>query len=118
MDAITLATTALSLVGPFLEKTGEGVARKVGEDIWNFIKSPFVKDGKLSSSSDVPVDIEILRDNLIERIEADENFKNDLLSTVKAGQQELIGNFQQNIENREKVEKQINIQSNSGNIQM
>lgn len=118
MDVITLATTALMLAKPFFEKTGEGVARKIGEDIWNLIKSPFVKNKQLSEDSEKPSNLETFKESLIEELKTNEEFKNILQSNVNTFQKQLNEGFQQNINNNDKVEKQINIQSNSGNIQM
>ena len=46
MEILTLATTALTLAKPFLEKIGEGTSRKIGEDIWNLIKKQFQRKEK------------------------------------------------------------------------
>ena len=38
MEPITIITTALALATPYLAKTGEKVAEKIGEDVWNMLK--------------------------------------------------------------------------------
>jgi hypothetical protein len=118
MDILTLATTAYVLAKPFLDKTGEGVARKVGEDIWNFIKLPFLKKGKQDIELSAITDQETFTKELEEQLKQDNGLASQLLELVTNSQNLLSGNFQQNINSYDKVEKQINIQTNSGNIQM
>lgn len=113
-----LALAAYNLAKPFLEKTGEGVARKVGEDIWNLIKKPFQDDGHSDIESLAITDETEFKTQLEQKLFSDENLKNELSTMVQKAEFELSGNFQQNINSYGDVEKQINIQTNSGNIQM
>lgn len=111
MDIITLATTALTLATPFIEKVGEGTARKVGEDIWNLLKKPFQKKEK---------NIEEMNQNdiqttLVELLEEDENFKNELENFV-VNAQTKIDNINQTINNNGNIDKQVNIGNVNGNI--
>ncbi len=111
MDIITLATTALTLATPFIEKIGEGTARKVGEDIWNLLKKPFQKKEK---------NIEEMNQNdiqttLVELLEEDENFKNELENFV-VNAQTKIDNINQTINNNGNIDKQVNIGNVNGNI--
>ena len=55
---------------------------------------------------------------LTEEIEKDNNFKIELQAAVDKGEKQLNAYYQQNIRNNGNIEKQINIQQNSGNIQM
>jgi len=118
MDILTLAATAYVLSKPFLEKTGEGVARKVGEDIWNLIKKPFIKKGTDNIEEVAISDQETFTKDLEQQLQQDETFAKELIDLVSHSQNLLSGNFQQNIISNGKVEKQINIQTNSGPIQM
>ena len=118
MDIFMLASTAYILAKPFLDKTGEGVARKVGEDIWNLIKTPFVKKGKENIEDLATTDQEAFTKELEQQLQQDEALARQLSELVSTSQNLLIGNFQQNINSYNKVEKQINIQTNTGSIQM
>ncbi|KQC02024.1 hypothetical protein [Pedobacter sp. Hv1] len=118
MDILTLASTALILAKPFLEKTQEGVARKVGEDIWNLIKMPFTKKGKDHTEDLAITDEEQFKKELEQHLHQDEEFAKQLSNLVNQSQNLLSGNFQQNINSYDKVEKQINIQTNTGSINM
>jgi len=119
MEPITLATTALALATPYLIKSGEAIAEKVGEEIWNVIKKPFQKGKSTISKLDINNSEEkkMLIESLIEVINNDPNYKTELESAIVSGERELKG-FQQNIYNEGQIEKQINIQNNTGNIQM
>lgn len=115
MEPVTILTTALALASPYLAKTGEKVAEKIGEDVWNMLKKPFKKKekDKLFPESPNKEQIDIIRDELLLKVQNNESFKNELLETIKEAK---ISLNQQNITNQGNVEKQINIQNNSGNI--
>ncbi len=118
MDITTLALTAYTLAQPFLSKTGEGIARKVGEDIWNLIKKPFIKKGVDDVTSYARNNEENFKLELQDEIANNPDFAKELSQQLVTAQSILSGNFQQSINNNEKVEKQINIQHNTGNINM
>lgn len=113
MDILTLATTALSLASPFLGKIGEGTSRKIGEDIWNLIKKPFGEKGKELDTKNS----EEVKDELINMLNENIEFKNELENFVNNVELEL-GTINQNIQNNSSIEKQINIGSNIGNINL
>lgn len=119
MELLTLATTALTLATPYLIKTGEKLAENVGEEIWNLIKKPFSSQSGelLINTPNSESDIEVLKNALLIKLTEDSAFAGNLKSLVEKGQAELNNNAQQII-NEGNIEKQINIQNNSGSIQM
>jgi hypothetical protein len=44
MDISMIASTAITLLGPYLVKSGEKIAEGIGKDIWELIKKPFKSD--------------------------------------------------------------------------
>jgi hypothetical protein len=119
MEPITLITTAIALASPYLLKTGESIAEGIGEDIWELIKKQFTKDKVDQLSIDLyKQDKDKLMSLLLEEISKDNNFKQELNIAVQKGQKDLNVYYQQNINNNGEIDKQINIQHNSGNIQM
>lgn len=118
MEPITLITTAISLATPYLLKTGESIAEGIGEDLWKLIKKPFTKNNETEFSIDINKQEE--KDNLVnlllEEIGKDNNFQRELEIAVEKGQKELNAYYQQNINNNGEIKKQVNIQSNSGDI--
>lgn len=115
MEIITLATTALTLIQPFINKIGEGVSRKVGEDIWNLIKKPFSKD-KIVDELKLLENPEIFKSDLVIKLNEDLSFQNELIALIEKSQNELASYNQQNIHNNGNIEKQVNIGSITGNI--
>lgn len=111
MEIITLATTALTLATPFIEKVGEGTARKVGEDIWNLIKKPFLKKNKNIEE----MSREDIQTTLVEILNEDEIFKSELENSV-VNAQTKIDNITQSINNNGNIDKQVNIGNVNGNI--
>lgn len=113
MDIITLATTALTLASPYIEKIGEGTARKIGEDIWNLLKKPFINKNKEIEN----MSKEEIQSTLVEVLNEDENFKNELEKYVVQAQTK-IDNLNQTITNNGNIEKQVNIGNVNGNISL
>lgn len=116
MEIVSLSALAISIATPFISKTAEGVARKVGEDIWSLIKAPFVKKGKEDIEQYAKNDPENFKRELECELENDDNFRICLQEKVDKATVELSGSFQQNINNTGTIEKQVNIQNNSGNL--
>ena len=118
MEPITLITTAIALATPYLLKTGESIAEGIGEDIWKLIKKPFTKDKETQFSIDINQKEE--KDKLVKlllgEIGKDDNFKLELETAVEKAQKDLNAYHQQNINNNGNIEKQVNIQTNSGDI--
>jgi len=113
METITLITTALALAKPFLEKIGEGTSRKIGEDIWNLIKKPFLTKGKDIEQ----LNGEELKIELAHTLAEDPNFKKELEEFITNAQSKIDA-INQNIQNNGNIEKQVNIGSNVGNISL
>lgn len=111
MEIITLATTALTLASPFIEKIGEGSAKKIGEDIWNLLKTPFVKKGKNIET----MNKEDIQSTLIEVLNEDLDLKNDLEKII-VNAQTKIDTLNQTINNNGSIEKQVNIGNVNGNV--
>lgn len=118
MEPITLITTAIAMATPYLVKAGESIAEGVGEDIWKLIKRPFTKDEESQFSIDINQEgqKDKLVNLLLKEVEKDNSFKRELEAAVAKGQNELNAYYQQNINNNGTIDKQINIQTNSGDI--
>lgn len=114
MDILTLATTALTLATPFLSKIGEGISRKVGEDIWTVIKKPFTKE----KSEELMVNQEELKKELIVKLNEDSNFEKELREQVEKSQNEILNYTQQIVNNNGNIEKQVNVGNVNGDINL
>lgn len=118
MELITLATSAVGLVMPYLVKTGEAIAEKVGEDIWSLVKSIFTSEEQNTIQTELisnPNNDEIIQ-LLVEKLNENSELRNQIEDAIIKGQNTLSNT--QTINNSGTVEKQINIGQNSGNIQM
>lgn len=118
MEIATLAVTAYTLLKPFIDKTGDGVAKKIGEDIWAVIKGSFSKSEEKTGEELVIIDENQFQLNLQTELRNNPQMATDLLTMVRNAEQTLSQNSQQNVNSYGKVEKQINIQNNTGDIQM
>ena len=111
MDILTLATTALKLLSPFIEKIGEASAKKVGEDLWNLIKVPFKKKDKDIQK----MDKDEIQSSLIDILNEDASFRSELENFV-TNAQVRIDNINQSIVNNGRIEKQVNVGNINGNV--
>ena len=118
MEVTSLVLLAYSLAQPFLEKTQEGIARKIGEDIWTLMKKPFEKKGIKQVDQYAQEQKEDFKKELESELNKNEAFKVELQDLIEKAQKSLSEISQQNLNNYGEVEKQINIQNNSGNISM
>ena len=119
MEPLTLVTTAVTLAIPFLIKTGEKIAERIGEDIWQLLKKPFTKNNDaLLIDINNPKEKDKLISLLLEEISNNADFKKEIEVSVDNAQKELNTYSQQSINNNGKIDRQINIQNNNGNIQM
>ena len=91
MEPITLITTALTLATPYLIKTGEKFAEGIGEDIWKWIKKPFTKEEEKTIISDFQMerDSDKLKAALLEKVNEDNNFKEELENAINKAQKDL-----------------------------
>jgi hypothetical protein len=118
MDIATLATAAFTLATPYIVKSGEALAESVGQEIWNVIKKPFTKNGKEITKEEFVKNKDAWKSEVIKELEANTELKIELEKLVQQAKMQLDGNFQQNVNSYGEVQKQINIQSNTGNITM
>ncbi len=99
MDAVTLVTTAIALASPFLLKSGEAMAEKIGEDLWNVIKKPFVKSGEAEVFSALdyskPENLEKLKGELALKLKMTKTTRLNWKRVQTA--QTQLNNYQQNI---------------------
>jgi len=116
MEPVTLVTAALSIVGPYLVKSGEGFAEKVGGDTWSWLKSK-LSDSEVAEVLNTNTDdkLEVLKKSLEKNILDSEIFKSELEDKVQIAAK-MVNN--QAIKNTGPIKKQINIQQNSGDIKM
>lgn len=119
MGLLLLAQTALTLATPFIIKSGEKIAENVGEEVWSFITKTFdsANDKLLIKQVEIDNDPKVLEIKLLEKIKEDSEFADKLKEIVENAQKNIKENAQQ-INNNAAIEKQINIQNNSGSIQM
>lgn len=110
-----MITTALTLASPYLIKAGGKIAENIGEDIWNLLKQPFTREETEELFQDSPSQkqLEVLKEALVKKVQDNEIFKKELTEKITESQTNLN---QQNINNNGQVDKQINIQTNSGDI--
>lgn len=114
MDPIVIAASVISILNPFLSKCGDKVAEKAGENLWNWLTNTFRKRTKHQQLPSLPDEdfLNKLNSFLIEQTSLDTNLKTAIEKELNTK------NIQQIIGNNGDIEKQINIQTNNGNIQM
>jgi hypothetical protein len=115
MDIITLASTAFTYALPYLVKSGEKISENLGQEVWDFIKKPFSKEG---------VDMTLLenqeefQDELLRELKEDSDFEMRLRDLVKTVEEKLNAGTEQNVNNYGNIEKQVNVGNVSGDINL
>lgn len=117
MDPISLATTAFTLISPFLTKAGEKISEKIGEDLWQIIKKPFVneKDKNIISDLASSDNLDHLKAEIVKKLQNDPQYLSQVKIGVENAQKEME-KYTQQINNNSPIEKQVNIGNNSGSI--
>ena len=90
-DWLIIATGAVTLMGAFISKIGDGFSQKIGEDIYEFLKRRYKKNKEASNiltsfSKNQNRYKHPLADIIKETIENDTEFANELLSLVEKAQ--------------------------------
>lgn len=114
MDPITLLTTAMTMLTPYIVKSGEKVAEEMGGDLWNWLKSKFATNKQLPKTVS-EADLNTVQLQLMSEISSNAEFAKALEAKIA----EIKNGCNQNamkVENNAIVQKQVNITNNSGNI--
>lgn len=114
MDPITLITTAMTMLSPYIVKSGEKMSEEMGASLWNWLKSKFATK-KLLPETVSKADLNTVQLQLMSEISSDSEFAKALEAKIA----EIKSGCNQNamkVENNGTVEKQLNITNNSGNI--
>lgn len=115
MDPITLITTTMAVLTPYLVKSGEKVAEGMGASLWTWLKEKFSNNKQLptapSESDKSTIQLQLMYD-----ITQNKEFALALEKKIQEIKEELYSQGSMNIENNGTVEKQVNITNNSGPI--
>lgn len=115
MDPITLITTTMAVLTPYLVKSGEKVAEEMGASLWTWLKKKFSNNKQLptapSESDKSTIQLQLMYD-----IAQNKEFALALEKKIQEIKEELYSQGSMNIENNGTVEKQVNITNNSGPI--
>lgn len=99
-DWLVIATGAVTLIGAFISKIGDGLSQKIGEDIYEFVKRRYKKNKEASNvlerfSKNQNRYKHTLADIIKETSENDAEFASELLSLVEKAQNQTTGNISQ-----------------------
>ena len=115
MDPITLITTTMAVLTPYLVKSGEKVAEEMGASLWTWLKEKFSNNKQLptapSESDKSTIQLQLMYD-----IAQNKEFALALEKKIQEIKEELYSQGSMNIENNGTIEKQVNITNNSGPI--
>lgn len=119
MDPITIALTALRFARPFLKKCGEKIAEKIGEDIWLLVKKLFPSKDQSIMVNEVisKQDGGFVATDLAAAINQDPSLREILEKKINLAEADYKKAGLQ-VNNFGNIEKQINIETNFGDITM
>lgn len=111
MDIVSLVTTAMFFLKPFLKKSGEKVAEEIGSSLWTWLSD------KLNRKKELPAKCSEVEVEEVQTYLQSELANNPALEkALEAKLQEIQSSSQGQmiIENNGTVEKQVNITNMSG----
>lgn len=117
MDPITLITSAMTILSPYLVKSGEKIAEETGASLWSWLKGKFSNNQQLPTSPSEP-DKNAIQLQLMSEIARNTEFALSLEKKIQELKQKSFSQGIMNVENNGTVEKQINITNNSGSISL
>lgn len=124
MDISQIVIMVFSFATPFLLKSGEAIAEKLGEDVWSLLKRPFSEDAekqlieKVEKDPSNPQNKLMLQNAFALKLEHDAELLNEVKGKLKHIQSEISSNSEQIINNWGKISTQINIKDNFAPIQI
>lgn len=106
MEIVTLVTTAMFFLKPFLKKTGEKVAEEVGTSLWTWLSDKVVNKKELPAKC---TEVEVAEVQTY--LESELSSNTALVKALEAKLQEIQSSSegQMIIENHGNVDKQVNI---------
>ena len=117
MDPVTLITSAMTLLTPYLVKSGEKLSEEIGASLWSWLKGKFSTNRQLPASP-VESDKKAIQLLLMSEIAENAEFALSLEKKIQELEQRFYSQGNMNVENNGTVEKQINIINNSGSISL
>mgnify|MGYP007059350339 FL=1 len=117
MEPIALITSAMTMLSPYLVKSGEKIAEEMGASLWSWIKGKFSNNQQLPTSPSEP-DKDTIQLQLMSEIARNAEFALSLEKKIQELKQKSCSQGIMNVENHGIVEKQINITNNSGSISL
>ena len=117
MDPITLITSAMTMLSPYIVKYGEKIAEEMGASLWSWIKGKFSNNQQLPTSPS-ETDKNAIQLQLMSEIARNAEFALSLEKKIQELKQKSSNQGIMNIENNGTVEKQVNITNNSGSISL
>lgn len=117
MDPVTLITSAMTLLTPYLVKSGEKLSEEIGASLWSWLKGKF-SNNKQMPASPAESDKNAIQLWLMSKIAENAEFSLSLEKKIQELEQKSYSQGNMNVENNGTVEKQINITNNSGSISL
>lgn len=117
MEPITLIISAMTILSPYLVKSGEKIAEEMGASLWSWIKGKFSNNQQLPTSPSEP-DKNTIQLQLMSEIARNAEFALSLEKKIQELKQKSCSQGIMNVKNHGTVEKQINITNNSGSISL
>lgn len=114
MDPITLLTATMSVLSPYIVKSGEKIAEEMGASLWTWLKEKCCNNKQLPTAPSES-DNTTIQSYLMFEIAQNEEFA---FALEKKMQEMLCNQGSMNVENNGTVEKQVNITNNFGHISL
>lgn len=117
MDPLTLITAAMTMLSPYLTKAGEKFSEEMGSSLWTWLKSKFSGEDKVPEEVTTE-DTNKIQMALMQLITSNPSFAQELESKMNEIKSQNSSSGQMNVVNNGIVQKQSNVTTNNGTINL
>lgn len=117
MEPLTLITAAMTMLMPFLTKAGEKFSEEMGTSLWTWLKSKFSNEHNIPDAI-TSADINNIQMALMQLITSNPEFAHELEAKMNEIRNQDTATGQMNVVNNGTVQKQSNVKTNNGTINL
>lgn len=117
MEPLTLITAAMAMLTPFLTKAGEKISEEMGTSLWTWLKSKFSNEHNIPDSA-TSEDTNKIQMALMQLITSNPAFAEELEAKMNEIRNQNTSTGQMNVVNNGTVQKQSNVTTNNGTINL
>lgn len=117
MEPLTLITATMTMLTPFLTKAGEKISEEMGSSLWSWLKSKFSNEHNIPDAA-TSADVNKIQIALMQLLSTNPTFAQELEAKMNEIKNQNASVGQMNVVNNGTVQKQSNVTTNNGTINL